>query len=139
MFTKTKALKLFSEYANDDTHAVWDVVGATYQDNGDVADGNTWLETMPIQDYETGVDIVEAVVKQGFGEVIDVLELNGTELMEWLGITNDEVASEELQEQVEARSAGWAHYGAYGAGDERWLIIEQYAPALAVDRDGDND
>lgn len=115
----------------------WDVLGTyagAYGDNGGAPDGNEWLPSQEPDDAEEAA-AVDAAVEAGLGEMVHVRILDDEDFRVYCGFPNpvgdiepdnhagDEAEADLMQMYAESRTAGWAHYGAYGALDEKWIIM----------------
>ena len=102
----------------------WEILGelaGAYGDNGGDPDGNAWLPSDTITE-EKATNVIAA----GFGKMVDVLYANDDAMLRHLGFapTNEELEEETIARMKEAANAtGWAHYGAYGAGDSLWVFV----------------
>jgi hypothetical protein len=111
---------LLSDLLSDDDRWAWN-------DNGGEPDGNAWLP----MDTVSG-DEALAVVAAGEGEMVEVMYANDEAMARFLGMNPlpdddgnwlDEVVVDQMQAAAEDKTAGWAHYGAYGSGDGSWVYI----------------
>jgi len=112
----------------DEAWGLLDELAGLYGDNGGDPDGNAWLPSMPITEDEA-----EPALEAGAGEMIHALYFDGDELdnlAATLGI-EDVLALARLEgddweafrNAVDDHAKLWAHYGAYGAGDEIWVVV----------------
>jgi len=121
----TETLEITTEH-EDQLETVWamlDGLAGMYDDNSGDPDGNAWFPS-DIVTREEAAGIVEA----GLGKMTQVLVLDDDELADALDIQDVlglAVLCEDwdaLRNAVDDRVAGWAHYGAYGAGDSVWIV-----------------
>jgi hypothetical protein len=97
-----------------------------YGDNGGDSDGNAWLPSEPVS-----CDEAQAVISAGYGYMTHAGYWTDNELAELLDI--NEILAEardcnywpSFQDAVEDRTNAWAHFGAYGTIDSRWVIIRK--------------
>lgn len=99
-----------------------------FGDNGGDPDGNAWLPSQPLDD---SVPEVARLLNQGKGELVNAFYYaweDLTALADTLGIrdvlylANEHADWQAFRNAVADRVYEWAHYGAYGAGDEVWVI-----------------
>lgn len=113
---------------SDDSPRVWDLLGEyvhCYGDNGGDPDGNCWLPAEGIPD-----ELAQRVVAAGWGRMEDVLYADDDAILVLLGFAPraegeglDEDTVDRMKEAMDDVTYGWAHYGAYGAGDSAWVYI----------------
>lgn len=90
-----------------------------YGDNGGDSDGNGYLPSEQLENQK--------VVTAGFGEYVNALYLNDSEVLDLVPHCKELV---ELSDDWDAvrNSIGdlartWAHFGGYGTMDSRWVIV----------------
>lgn len=99
-------------------------VACLYDDNGGDPDGSAWLPSDIITLAEA-----RQVLDAGLGEMVEVRFASDETMAHFLyGPTaavdmDDEDQVIHMQDEAHIRTAGWAHYGAYGAGDSLWTFI----------------
>ena len=121
-----KTLCLYPEIENAPLEII-DLLGndiGLFADNSGDSDGNALLPSAPV--------ICDKIVEAGYGEYINAAFLSSSEIAQmlkikdalWLAentITDDwEVFVHAVEEKVTL----WAHFGAYGAGDEIWVCAK---------------
>lgn len=110
---------------------VWDLLGESahcYDDNGGAPDGPAWLPRDPDQMED---EAVRAVVTAGLGRLVEVRLASDEALagLAGLGPLSDELREDRdmlaalLQGGADEKTETWAHYGAYGALDSRWVLV----------------
>jgi len=80
----------------DEAWGLLDELAGLYGDNGGDPDGNAWLPSM--------------AATLGIEDVLALARLEGDD---W----------EAFRNAVDDHAKLWAHYGAYGAGDEIWVVV----------------
>ncbi len=101
-----------------------------YGDNGGDPDGNAWLpsETVGL-DFDT-----RWLVSNGYGHMTEINYANDAALRHLTGIhlgedwSDDDDTIDSIKAWFNDNTGGWAHYGAYGAGDSVWV----YKPLMSV-------
>jgi len=123
---------LLEDETTDQAWPILDELAGLYGDNGGDPDGNAWLPSEPIT-----ADEAKAVIAAGLGEMVNpVSYLDDDEIAALLNIEDVlELADhcddwEAFQHAVEGKTDLWAHYGAYGAGDSRWVIVLKRKPTF---------
>lgn len=121
----TRALQIIGD--PDDAWAILGEDAHLYGDNGGDPDGNAWLPSDPAEMDEERAALVVAA---GLGQIVNVRVMRDRELALFLGRRiledgwdEDETVFDSWRMQLDDRSVGWAHYGAYGAMDSRWIVI----------------
>ena len=107
-----------------DVTKIWPLLEETsFEDNGGEPDGNAWLS---VEYDQQEADRVSAA---GLGKMVTVRDLSDRQLAAFLGIRlledgweDDETVFDSWKMQLNERSGGWAHYGAYGVADSRWIV-----------------
>jgi len=120
-----KALRL----TGNEMEKTWSLLGedaALYGDNGADPDGNTWLPSDEVEPQAAA-----RVVQADLGEVVQASRFDANNLYglaRSLGISAALAAAERtgdwdpFRTAVDGKGLEYAHYGAYGAGDEVWII-----------------
>ncbi|RPJ36894.1 MAG: hypothetical protein EHM35_07340 [Planctomycetaceae bacterium] len=105
----------------------WDRLGELagyFDDNGGDPDGNCWLPIEPITRAEA-----RPVLEAGKGGMVEARMANDETMAHYLfGPTatmdmHDEDQVQAMKDEAGVRTGGWAHYGAYGGADSRWVFI----------------
>jgi len=119
----------------DSLEQAWELLGdeaGLYGDNGGEPDGNVWL---PSDEVDT--EAAQRVIDAGLGRMVEARYFDGDDafakLFGFMPDGEDDEASEEelaqfadtLKGLAQDLPGGWAHYGAYGAGDSKWVILKQ--------------
>lgn len=98
-----------------------------YGDNGGDSDGNALLPSGTID-----TDVAEAVVKVGYGQIVDVKFANDEAMIRFLGFAPlidyedfDEGFIDQLKDAATEETVAWAHFGGYGTIDSKWIFVER--------------
>lgn len=96
-----------------------------YGDNGGDPDGNAWLPSQTVDDC---CPEAARLINDGYAQMTEVMYANDNALTNLTGIHlgDDWHDDDNVVDMVKAwfndNTAGWAHYGAYGASDSTWVF-----------------
>jgi hypothetical protein len=98
-----------------------------YDDNGAPPDGPAYLPGDVITE-----DAAAEVMAAGMGQMVTVHEYDDDDMAQLVRVTLPDSEADDYDAQLDhwiERIQGylggrsWAHYGAYGAGDSRWMVV----------------
>ena len=120
---------LLEDTTTDQAWPILDELAGLY---GGDPDGNAWLPSQPIT-----ADEAKNVIAAGLGEMVNpVSYLDDDEIAKMISIEDVlELATRDDDWDAFRNAVGgkvdlWAHYGAYGAGDSRWVVVLKQKPAF---------
>lgn len=131
-----KTLMLHSKTFEQAIALLGDEAGA-YGDNGGDPDGNCWLPS-----EEIDVALAAQIVERGYGKMVSVRYANDDAILNSLSIFHTDSAAEAMDDDdfvdsiktaVEDKFGGYAHYGAYGALDSKWILLNERETPEAED------